>query len=129
MSWWKNIFKKIRKDMITEEQLITYQQNFAGQKFQWVKTDKLELIGKVVKVRDIRPQGNSAIAIFDDGSQVDVKHINNKLLMLHGDMPPLSPEEVKSIYPPVKPKSEGIPETVLPASATFPYVPIAKSKI
>lgn len=107
------IKKIIYNNMISEEQLISYKQNFTNQKFQWVKTDRPELIGKVVTCRDINISGNRIIAIFDDGSQVDAKDINNKLLMIHGDMQPLSPAEVASIYKPVKPISEGIPSTKL----------------
>jgi hypothetical protein len=103
--------------MITEEQLISYQQNFAGQQFQWIKTDRPELIGKVVKVRDIRPQGRGAIAVFDDGSQVDVTQLNNKLMMIHGDMQPLSKDEVAGLHAPRK--STGIPETKLANGETI----------
>lgn len=86
--------------MISEQQLISYKQNFTGQQFQWVKTDRPELIGKLVKCRDVDPRGNQVIAVFDDGSEVDVREINNKLLMIHGDLKPLSKEEVQSIYSP-----------------------------
>jgi len=112
-TWIQKTFQKNKKDMITEEQLISYQQNFGGQKFQWIKTDRPELKGKVVKVRDIQPLNNGeCMAIFDDGSKVNVRDINNKLMMIHGDMPPMSIDEVNAIYatkPPVV-----IPETTLP---------------
>jgi len=104
--WIKNIIQKIKKNknsMITEDQLIGYKQNFTGQKFQWIKTNKLELIGKVVTCRNIQPNGGSAIVVFDDGSSIDVKRLNNDLLMIMGDMQPLSKEEVTSIYSPPPP--------------------------
>lgn len=104
--WIKNIIQKIKKNknnMITEDQLIGYMQNFTGQKFQWIKTNKLELLGKVVTCRDVRPNGDSAIAVFDDGSSIDIKRLNNDLLMIMGDMQPLSKEEVSSIYSPPPP--------------------------
>ena len=51
--WAQSLLQKNKKDMLTEEELISYQQNFAGQTFQWIKTDRPELKGKLVKVRDI----------------------------------------------------------------------------
>ena len=118
-TWIQNAFKKNKKDMITEEQLISYQQNFGGQKFQWIKTDRPELKGKVVKVRDIQPLNNGqCVAIFDDGSKVNIKEINNKLMMIHGDMPPMSIDEVNAIYA-TKPAAV-IPETVLPNGEVIP---------
>ena len=82
---------------MTEEQLISYKQNFTGQKFQWIKTDRPELMGKIVKCRDIQPSQGGAIAIFEDGSKVNVSQLNNKLMMIFGDTQPLSKEEVASI--------------------------------
>jgi hypothetical protein len=126
LKWIKNIIKNNTKKMITEDQLISYQQNFSGQEFQWIKTDRPELMGKLVKVRDIRPSGRSAVAIFDDGSQVDVTEINNKLMMIHGDMQPLSRAEVNSISAPRKP--EAIPPTKLAnGETTAPISPKAVS--
>lgn len=89
--------------MITEDQLIGYKQNFTGQKFQWIKTPKLELLGKLVICRDVQPSGNTAIAVFDDGSSIDVKRLNSDLMMIMGDMKPLTKEEVTSIYSPPPP--------------------------
>jgi hypothetical protein len=120
LKWIRNLRKNNLDDMITEQQLISYQQNFSGQKFQWIKTDRPELIGKLVRVRDIRPQGRGAVAVFDDGSSVDVKDINNKLLMIHGDMQPLSIDEVRSIHAPKQ--SQGIPETKLPNGEVIPAI-------
>ena len=83
------------------EKLISLKENFTGQKFQWVKTDRPELLGKVVKCRDIEPTNDGRfIAIFDDQSKVDTTKLNLNLIMIHGDMPPLSREEVESINKP-----------------------------
>lgn len=90
--------------MISEEQLISYKQNFTGQSFQWIRTNRPELLGKVVKCRDIQPKGSMVMAVFDDGSSIDVKKLNSDLLMIMGDMKPLSKDEVASIYPQSTPK-------------------------
>jgi hypothetical protein len=92
-----NLFNKNNNNnMITEERLISYKQNFTGKEFQWIKTDRPELIGKIVKCRDITPNG---VVMFNDGSQVSVKDLNNKLMMIHGDAQPLSKAEVEAISP------------------------------
>lgn len=101
-------FKKNKIDMITEDQLIGYKQNFTGQKFQWIKTPRPELLGKIVTCRDVQPAGNSAIAIFDDSSSIDIKKLTNDLLMIMGDQKPLTREEVNSIYSQNIPRVEPI---------------------
>ena len=93
----KLLHKKNNIDMISESQLISYKQNFTGKEFQWIKTDRPELIGKVVKCRDVSPNGT---VVFDDGSSIHAKDLNNKLMMIHGDMKPLNRSEVESLYPP-----------------------------
>jgi hypothetical protein len=80
-----------------ENKLISSMENFSGAKFQWIKTNKPELLGKVVTCRTIEPRGNQFFAIFDDGSTVNTNQLNTSLLMLHGDMQPLSRAEVESI--------------------------------
>jgi hypothetical protein len=97
IKWIKNLIKKNKEEMISEDQLISYKQNFTGQKFQWIKTNRPELLGKIVRCRDVQPTDNSAIAIFEDGSKIDVKRLNSDLMMIVGDMQPLSREEVESI--------------------------------
>lgn len=97
IGWIKNLIKKNKQEMISEEQLISYKQNFTGQKFQWIKTNRPELLGKIVRCRDVQPIGNSALAVFEDGSKIDVRQLNNDLMMIVGDMQPLSREEVESI--------------------------------
>lgn len=98
--WIKDLVQTIKKNknaMISEDQLISYKQNFTGQKFQWIKTNRPELLGKIVRCRDVQPTGNSAVAIFEDGSNIDVKRLNSDLMMIFGDVQPLSREEVESI--------------------------------
>lgn len=118
IKWIKNLIKKNKEEMISEDQLISYKQNFTGQKFQWIKTNRPELLGKIVRCRDVQPTGHSAVAIFEDGSKIDVKQLNNDLMMIVGDMQPLSREEVESISgrsatasppppPPVSPTGSG----------------------
>lgn len=124
--WIQNIRQKNKKDMVTEEQLIGYQQNFAGQQFQWIKTDRPELKGKVVKVRDIQlTRSGGAMAIFDDGSKVNVKELNNKLMMIHGDMQPMSMADVEAIHK-TKPPAV-IPETTLANGEVIPETKIAET--
>lgn len=81
------------------EKLISLKENFTGQKFQWIKTDRPELIAKVVRCRDVdfAPNGKFVVK-FDDGSSIDSTRLNSDLLMVHGDMQPLSREEVQAIY-------------------------------
>lgn len=86
-----------------ENKLISLMENFSGAKFQWIKTNRPELLGKVVTCRTIEPRGNSFFAVFNDGSSVDTTQLNTSLLMLHGDMQPLSKEEVDSIAGPRRP--------------------------
>jgi len=102
------------------EKLISLKENFTGQKFQWVKTDRPELLGKVVKCRDIEPTNDGRfIAIFDDQSKVDTTKLNLNLIMIHGDMPPLSKEEVESIN---KPRGTKAPSPAAPARTEQPFI-------
>ena len=98
--WDKITGKNNEEDMISEEKLINYKQNFTGQQFQWIKTNRPELIGKVVKCRDIQAQGNKLVAIFDDGSSISADNLNKDLMMIHGDSQPMSKEEVQSLQRP-----------------------------
>lgn len=86
-----------------ENKLISLMENFSGAKFQWIKTNRPELLGKVVTCRNIEPRGDRFFAVFDDGSSVDTAQLNTSLLMLHGDMQPLSRAEVESISGPKRP--------------------------
>jgi hypothetical protein len=127
--WDKITGKNNEEDMVSEEKLISYKQNFTGQKFQWIKTPRPELIGKVVKCRDVQIQGNRLIAIFDDGSSIVADNLNKDLMMVHGDSQPLSKEEVQSLQRPrpsattmeapdgAKPLTHVAPTTPQPATA------------
>lgn len=90
-----------------ENKLISLKENFTGQKFQWVKTDRPELLGKVVKCRDIHPNRMGGFdVIFDDGSKVDSARLNSNLMMIHGEVQPLTRAEVEQISGPlIKAKS------------------------
>jgi len=111
LQFFKKIFnKKNKDDMITEEQIINYKQNFTGQSFQWVKPDNPSLLGKVVKCRDIDVYGSKVMAIFDDGSKIEIQNINRNLFMIHSDMPPLTIAEIESIYPSSRPVAQSAPQ-------------------
>jgi hypothetical protein len=86
-----------------ENKLISLMENFSGAKFQWIKTNRPELLGKLVTCRNIEPRGDRFFALFDDGSSVDTAQLNTSLLMIHGDMQPLSKAEVESIAGPRRP--------------------------
>jgi len=105
---WKNLIHKKNPSQMSfdENKLISLMENFSGAKFQWIKTDRPELLGKVVNCRTIEPRGNRFFAIFDDGSTVDTSQLNTSLLMLHGDMQPLSKAEVESISGPKRPLAQ-----------------------
>ena len=68
--FFKNIFSKKNNKKMDTERLINLKENFTGQSFQWVKTKDENLLGKVVKCKDIQPKGRSFIAIFNDGSSI-----------------------------------------------------------
>ena len=86
-----------------ENKLISLMENFSGAKFQWIKTNRPELLGKLVTCRTIEPRGDRFFAMFDDGSSVETSQLNTSLLMLHGDMQPLTKAEVESISGPKRP--------------------------
>jgi hypothetical protein len=102
--WTSSSPKKNQDQMhFDENKLISLMENFSGAKFQWIKTNRPELLGKVVTCRNIEPRGDRFFAQFDDGSSVDTAQLNTSLLMLHGDMQPLSKAEVESIAGPKRP--------------------------
>jgi hypothetical protein len=102
---WKNLIPKKNQDQMQfdENKLISLMENFSGAKFQWIKTNRPELLGKLVTCRNIEPRGNGFYAIFDDGSSVETSQLNTSLLMIHGDMQPLTRAEVESIAGPKRP--------------------------
>jgi hypothetical protein len=92
-----------------ENKLISLMENFSGAKFQWIKTNRPELLGKLVTCRNIEPRGDRFFAVFDDGSSVDTSQLNTSLLMIHGDMQPLTRAEVESISGPPRPIAPQVP--------------------
>lgn len=114
-----------------ENKLISLMENFSGQKFQWIKTDRPELLGKVVKCRNIEPRGDRFMVLFDDGSSVDSAQLNNNLFMIHGDMQPLSKDEVMSISGPARPAPtppqpvSRLQEAPIPTGPGIPAEPVS----
>lgn len=106
--------------MISEEKYISYKQNFTGQSFQWVKTPRPELLGKVVKCRDVQPLGNMIMAIFDDGSQIDATKLTSDMMMISQDSPALTMEEVKAIYGPRAPMIPKVNEPIKTPNVNSP---------
>jgi len=72
-------------------------ENFKGQRFQWIKTNRPELLGKIVKCKSIEPKGNTFIAVFEDGSSIYADQLNSSLFMITEDMQPLTRAEVEAI--------------------------------
>lgn len=103
--FFKNIFSKNKNNNMDTERLINLKENFTGQKFQWVKTRDENLLGKVVKCKDIQPKGRSFIAMFNDGSSIPTDKLNRNLMMITEGMHPLSKSEVRSIAGPPIPKN------------------------
>lgn len=101
-----------------ENKLISLMENFSGSKFQWIKTNRPELLGKVVTCRNIEPRGNKFFAMFDDGSSIDTSDLNRSLLMIHGDMQPLSKAEVESISGPSQPTTPPVQNMTGPMGAS-----------
>jgi hypothetical protein len=84
---------------MNQEKLFSLKENFTGQKFQWIKTQDPNLMGKVVKCRDVDMFGDKYIVIFDDGSRIDSEFLNRNMMMIHGETQPLTREEVISLNP------------------------------
>ena len=107
------------------EKLISLKENFTGQRFQWIKPVDPQLLGKVVKCRDIldSPDGQF-YAIFDDSSRINTNLLNSHMMMIHGDSEPLSRVEVESIYGSVlntkRINTTASPEATQPAQSTKP---------
>ena len=105
----KKIFSKKNKKQMDTERLISLKENFTGQNFQWVKTTDATRLGKVVKCRDIKPQGRGFAAIFNDGSSISTDLLNRNLMMITEGMQPLSKAEVQAIAgPPTPPRTEPV---------------------
>lgn len=117
----KNYLKKNKTNMALDEtKLMSLMQNFTGQSFQWIKTNDATRLGKVVKCRDIRPLNNGEFsAVFDDGSSVNTSMISRNLLMIHGDMQPLTMDEVHSINGPIRPPVDEVKKEAIPIPKEF----------
>ena len=103
----KDIFKKNKTKMNTER-LISFKENFTGQTFQWIKTQDPNLLGKVVKCKDVEPKGRGYMAYFNDGSSIDAEKLNRNLMMITDGMQPLSKAEVQGIARPVAPPIDNV---------------------
>jgi hypothetical protein len=110
--------------MFDEQKLISLKQNFTSQQFQWIKTDRPELIGKLVKCRDVQPTPDGRFMVFfDDGSKIDSTKLNSNLLMIMGETQPLSRVEIDSIYPQSKVRSTITQTPTVPISGPISIPP------
>lgn len=87
------------------ERLISLKENFTGQRFQWIKTQDKNLLGKVVKCKNVEPKGRGFVAYFNDGSSINADLLNRNLMMISEGMQPLSMSEVQGIARPSAPPS------------------------
>ena len=78
--------------------LIAVKSSFQSNKFQWIKTNDPNKMGKVVEVRDVVPGRNGRfLAMLSDGSQIDTDMVSSNLMMLTDVQDPLSFDEIRSI--------------------------------
>ena len=78
--------------------LIAVKSSFQSNKFQWIKTNDPNNMGKVVEVRDVVPGRNGRfLAMLSDGSQIDTDMVSSNLMMLTDGQDPLSFDEIRSI--------------------------------
>jgi hypothetical protein len=78
--------------------LIAVKSSFQSNKFQWIKTNDPNKMGKVVEVRDVVPGRNGRfLAMLSDGSQIDTDMVSSNLMMLTDGQDPLSFDEIRSI--------------------------------
>jgi hypothetical protein len=91
--------------MFDENKLISLMENFVGQQFQWIKTDRVELLGKIVKCKEVIPGNNGTFKIlFNDNSTIDSSLLNSNLMMITQDSQPLSNVEIDHINSINKPR-------------------------
>lgn len=102
INFFKKYFNKIINKKMDTERLISLKENFTNQQFQWVKTTDANLLGKIVKCKDIQPRGNSFIAMFNDGSSIPTDKLNRNLMMITEGMQPLTKAEVQAIAGPIR---------------------------
>ena len=115
IGFFKKYFNKKNRNKMDTERLISLKENFTNQTFQWVKTTDQNLLGKIVKCKDIRPQGRSFVAVFNDGSSIATDKLNRNLMMITEGMQPLSKAEVQAIAGP--PRVEPMSNTAGPAGS------------
>jgi hypothetical protein len=96
-----NKFKKILHKIMNGydiETLIAVKTSFQSNKFQWIKTNDPNKMGKVVEVRDVVPGRNGRfLAMLSDGSQLDTDLVSSNLMMITDGQEPLTFEEIRSI--------------------------------
>lgn len=91
------------------EELVSIKNAYYGQRFQWIKppTTERQKLGTVVTVIDVIPgkrintvngPAQTYTAILSDQSRIETEALTNNLMMLHEDQPPMTKEEVQSIY-------------------------------
>lgn len=107
--WRDRLKKKIANIMagFDVDELMSIKNAYQGQRFQWVKPDKKERLAQVVTVTDIIPGRRlntvngvvqQYVAVLSDGARIDTESLTNNLMMLHEDQPPMSIQEVLSVY-------------------------------
>jgi len=80
------------------ETLIAVKSSFQANKFQWIKTNDPNKMGKIVEVRDVVPGRNGRfLAMLSDGSQLDTDLVSSNLMMITDGQDPLSFDEIRSI--------------------------------
>jgi hypothetical protein len=96
-----NKFKKILHKIMNGydiETLIAVKSSFQANKFQWIKTNDPNKMGKIVEVRDVVPGKNGRfLAMLSDGSQLDTDLVSSNLMMITDGQDPLSFDEIRSI--------------------------------
>lgn len=91
------------------EELMSIKNAYQGQRFQWIKppASERQKLGTVVTVIDVIPGRRintvngpvqTYLAVLSDQSRIESEALTNNLMMLHEDQPPLTRDEVLSIY-------------------------------
>jgi hypothetical protein len=88
------------------DELMSVKNGYMGQTFQWIKTNDMAKLGKVVTVNDVVP-GNRQnvdgkmvqryVVRLSDGTNIDSELANSYLMMVLDDQPPLNMAEIQSI--------------------------------
>lgn len=114
INFFRKYFNKKNRNKMDTERLISLKENFTNQRFQWVKTNDQNLLGKVVKCKDIHPKGRGFIAVFNDGSSIPTDNLNRNLMMITEGMQPLSKAEVQAIAGPPRVEKAAAPSVAGP---------------